>query len=127
MKNIVVLGHRLSKDGKMSQALLTRLRLAATIYSPRDVVVVSGGKVQCGVHTEAYVMKRALSAMLPGATIISEARSKSTGENITKCYKILCRSSNPTVVVTSPGHSRKVRRVLAKLGIPWTVTSSLTG
>lgn len=60
-KAVVVLGKKLLADGSASAILMNRVGFACDVFrkncGPNDVVILTGGKVGCGMRSEAEVMR----------------------------------------------------------------------
>ena len=83
MSFYIIFGHTLTKTGKISRELKTRLDLFLKKDNLISKIIVSGGNVAKVAHTEAFQMKQYL--VLNGVhkdRIISESKSNNTFENI---------------------------------------------
>lgn len=116
MKIIIILGYKLLKNGNMSNILIKRLNKAIKIYKENDIFVVSGGKAQKTLHTEAYMMKKYIENIIPKAKIISESKSKSTKENIKYIDPIINQFKQKKFIITSKNHRDRVKNILLDYG-----------
>jgi vancomycin permeability regulator SanA len=117
MKIILILGNKLLSSGKMSNILKERLDLGMKYYNKNDIFLVSGGNPANVSHTEAYVMKKYILRRLPNAEVISESKSLSTKENIQYSKNILKDYKYEVLLVTSPNHLKRVRKLVK--GLDW--------
>lgn len=98
MSFYIIFGHRLTKTGKISQELKTRLDLFLKKDNLVSKIIVSGGNVAKVAHTEAFKMKQYL--MLNGVNkdrIISESKSISTFENIKFSLNLILHSREKNI------------------------------
>ena len=112
MKIIVILGYKLLKNGNMSNILIKRLNKAIGLYKKNDIFLVSGGKNQNTTHTEAYMMKKYIENILPNVKILTEAKSKTTIENIKYINPIINLFKCKKILITSKNHATRVKKIL---------------
>lgn len=117
MKIIIILGNKLSQDGKMSRKLINRLTHGIQLYNPGDIIIVSGGNVANTKHTEAYYMKQyiELNSNICSKDIIKEPKSRNTVENIKYSLNIVNKLdliNIPIQFVTDKNHMIKVKKIL---------------
>ena len=120
MKIIIVLGHKLLPNGKISDILKERLNNSIKFYKNGDIFIVSGGMVQKTKHTEAYMMEKYIKKNIPESLILKESKSRSTEENIYNCMKLLKNLKNKKIyIVTSNNHRDRVKKILKKFKLNW--------
>ncbi len=121
---IVVLGNRPPRgpDGSVAPETARRVRRGVALFdeglAPR--LVVTGGPAPGG-GTEAEVMSAyARSLGVPAGAILEERASRDTVENARLSFDLLCppgaRCLRRVIVVTSPYHLRRARRLFACAG-----------
>jgi len=113
MKIIIILGHKLLKNGQMSMILKQRLNKGIEQYKKGDIFIVSGGKVQDTIHTESYMMKKYIKNILPQSVIITESQSKSTIENIQNIKPIVNKYNFRKILITSKNHINRVKKIVS--------------
>lgn len=121
---ILVLGHRLS-GGHLSEQGKARLDHALAVARRQGIstFLVSGGGSGAEI-TEAGAMRRYLIPRLtPPATVLTEAASRSTWENLLFARPVLEAHGLTTVqIVTSPYHTRRVAAVARELGYDFSLS-----
>ena len=117
MKNIIiVLGNKLINN-KISYILEERLKETLCIYKKTKYnIIVSGGKLDKNIVTEASVMKTYLIKNgIPKDKIISESRSKNTDENIRFSYNIIVKHKvKNIIIISSKSHYPKIMKYVTK-------------
>jgi len=121
MKIILILGNKLLPSGKISKILKKRIDSGIKYYKKNDIFLVSGGNIANVSHTEAYVMKKYILTKLPNSQVITESKSLSTKENIQYSKNILKDYKCKVLLVTSPNHLKRVRKLVK--GLDWKLTS----
>ena len=109
---ILVLGHRLEKDGSPSEDLIRRVDRAVTHWKETQapIIMPCGGLTPGQKQTEAEVMLQLLTARgVPEAIIHLEDRSRITIENVRNAQRLLGEGKR-VALVTSDYH---VERALA--------------
>ena len=125
MKYIVVLGHKLDNDGKLSSDAIHRLTTAINVfnYFSGDKFIVSGGNSAnrsrnnnsniVNLPTEAFCMKRFLQRNgIDGDHIITEDKSISTVDNIINIHKILPNHKVNIFIISSDYHIPRVKLIV---------------
>lgn len=122
MTIIIILGHRILKDGSMSHSLINRLKLGHSLYKKGDSIMLTGGRVQTkSKHTEAYLMKKYLlqEYEIPSKSIITEPRAMTTIENAIYSYKILTKINHigdcDIIILSSNFHIKRVKYIFNKI------------
>lgn len=138
MRYLVVLGDQLREGGSMSHALVSRLQVCISLYTPGDHIILCGGNV-CGLkdriqgkepscrHSEAYVMKKYMLKHIPNIPrghLILENTSLDTIQNIQHVHNILIsrshsrshstsytRKHSPVICITSYWHMPRVKAI----------------
>lgn len=109
---ILVLGHRLEKDGSPSEDLIRRIDCAVAHWKETNVAIIMpcGGLTPGQEQTEAEVMGKMLTVRgVPEAIIHLEDRSRITIENVRNAQRLLGEGKR-VALVTSDYH---VERALA--------------
>ena len=113
MKNIyIVLGHYLYKNTKISNILKKRLNKCIEKATINDIIIVAGGNPAKQKHTEAYMMKKYIENILPNVKILTEAKSKTTIENIKYINPIINLFKCKKILITSKNHATRVKKIL---------------
>jgi uncharacterized SAM-binding protein YcdF (DUF218 family) len=113
---IVVLGCRLTQDGRPSPALRRRVGEAVRLLEAgaAPVLVLSGGGT--GPRPEAAAMRElALAAGIPAAALRIEDRSRDTRENAVITASLLHREGLGTVILVSDRYHLLRARLLFRL------------
>jgi len=100
----------LSGTGAPSEDMLARIVTAARLQKRLDVpVIVSGGIVFPGKAAEAPIARRILVDLgVPAVRVVTEERSRDTGENASYVTEIVRRAGyRDPVLVTSAYHMRR--------------------
>jgi SanA protein len=116
---IVVLGCRVSKDGRAQGALLRRCQRAAVAFHDGlgPLVVACGGKRWHG-HAEASVMRKTLCDLgVPGDRVVCELHSTTTWGNAQYGAAILrTLGARRIAVVTCDFHQGRALALFARAG-----------
>ncbi|WP_415975903.1 YdcF family protein [Rhodococcus sp. 077-4] len=134
--SVVVLGCGLGPGGSVTPLLASRLDRALDVYNAevtsghRPALVVSGGQGTDEQTAEATAMKGYLIGKgVPDDSILTEARSRNTRENVMMTMELLASSglrSEPIIVVTSNFHVLRTAAFTRDLGLDAHVTGSDT-
>jgi uncharacterized SAM-binding protein YcdF (DUF218 family) len=124
---LVILGARVRKDGSPSAALRARVEHGARLFQQGGVraLVLTGGAMGGGPHSEAAVMRRLLlEAGLPEAVLTLEDQSRDTDENARFARTLLeALAPREVTVVTDGFHAFRAQRLFrAESGFEVTVS-----
>lgn len=107
---IIILGARLSADGKISKVLRKRLELGTRVYlkaAKKPIVIVTGGQSQADFPSEAQVMADYLYQKgVSKKDIIQENQAHSTRENL-KFVRMMFKNNEEvtnSLIITSHFH-----------------------
>ena len=107
---IIILGARLTADGKISKVLRKRLELGAKVYAQADkkpIIIVTGGQSQSDFPSEAEMMADYLYGKgVSREDIIQENQAHSTRENL-KFVSVMLKSNEKitnSLIITSHFH-----------------------
>ena len=104
MKTIIILGNDSSKPD--AEAIRnSRISCALSLYTPGDIIIVSGADVGGVGETEALIMSR----LIP-YDVILEQNARNTVENIVNSMKLI--RTNEVVWVSSSYHCPRIRLLL---------------
>jgi uncharacterized SAM-binding protein YcdF (DUF218 family) len=111
---IVVLGCRVFPDGRPSNALAERVRVAAELYAAgrADTIVLTGGMGDAGVVEAEVAAARAEALGVPRTALVLETRSTSTDENARFAAEVI--AGRRVVVVTDAYHVLRSQRVFLR-------------
>lgn len=131
---ILLLGLKLTPDGRPVQELTLRIEKAAECYHKglSDLIIPCGGQTPGTPVSEAAVMKDALRRLnVPESAILCENQSQYTVENIRNARKLLPGDKPRVLVVTSDYHTLRacmicrreaqMRAKGCKARIPWRI------
>jgi len=118
---IIALGHPANPDGSPSPAMREQVALAAALYRAglARALLFTGGAVH-NEYVEAQVMAGlAVAQGVPAAALVTETHARDTFENARYCRQIMQqRGWQDAIVVTTPYHARRARRIFHLAGIP---------
>lgn len=114
MRIVLALGVRLQSTGEPGPRYKLRLAKAAELLmsGTGDILVLSGGRTQAGLQSEAEVGLASLPEAVQRRTIL-ETSAKTTSENIQHAKRLLTKLGGQAVgslvIVTSTEHVPRVR------------------
>jgi len=113
MRDIVILGGGVEKDGRPTRGTLERTLYGVALYSQglAPTIILSTGLAK--YFNEARLMSEiVLSEGVPEQALILEERSRNTHENLEYVEQILAdRHWRTAIVVSSPYHMRRIALV----------------
>jgi uncharacterized SAM-binding protein YcdF (DUF218 family) len=112
---VVVAGCRVFPDGRPSAALVRRVRLAVRLYQHgvSERIVLTGGKGDDTLHTEAAAAARLCEAMgVPRAALVLEEESRSTVQNAAFAARLV--QAERVLVVSDGAHLFRCRRMFLR-------------
>jgi len=116
---ILVLGHRLEKDGSPSEDMIRRIDCAVAHWKQTNapVIMPCGGMTPGQKETEAAVMFRLLTARgVPETNIHLEDRSRITIENVRNAQRLLGEGKR-VALVTSDYHLERALADCRRAGL----------
>lgn len=126
---IIVLGARVSEDGRPTPALARRLDLALSLYNEgyAGAIITTGARGSDEPVEEAFAMRDyLLEKGVPEAAILPEPGSFSTQENLENAKAIMAENGMETaIIVTSDYHVWRALSMAERLGIKATGAGSL--
>lgn len=129
---IVVLGARLSPDGRLTRVLDERVRAGVELWHRQaaPILCVTGGGPPGRVEADVMA-ERALALGVPRAALRIERQARTTADNARLSAKLLRAERCRTVwIVSQPFHLRRATLLFRKQGLvplAWHVDDSVQG